>query len=805
MWSFSLEAGWSFDRLYARGRMWHVSGFSRTIKRILVAVVATSMLSVVVVATAPMERATAVSGGDFNPGIIITDSLFYDSGAMSETEIQSFLNAKIGTCTNGNCLNVLSTTVASRPPVTSSNTGNLVCTAFEGGTLSAAAIIYRAQVACGISAKVLLVTLQKEQSLVTSSAPSQSRLDRAMGMACPDTAPCAEYALGFGNQLYEGAKQLNFYKAGRFAKQPGSHAIGFHPNSACGSSVVNVQNYATAALYNYTPYQPNAASLANIGGVGDSCSSYGNRNFFVYYNNWFGPTDGLSGASPDTGTQVIVRDSAGKLWMYPGNGKGGWRSPTEIGQGWGGFSTITGVGDFDGDGHRDLLTVTEAGELWLYPTDGDLGWLTPKQLASGWSDKTAVFSAGDFNGDGFQDIMSRDADGFLWLHPGRVDGVIADAVRIGNGWGSMTAIFGAGDFDGDGKQDLLSRTSDGFLLLHRGNGRGGWLYPSQVGNGWAGFTSLTNPGDFNGDGTQDVLARDASGSMWLYPGNGRGSWLAPKKVGYGWGSMTAIVGPGSVAGKPFADRPGVGDLNADGARDVLAIDTAGSLWLYPGNGRGSWLAARKVATGWTDRTATFGVSDFNGDGVQDVLSRDTAGVLWMYSSDGNGGLTGPSQIGSGWETMTMVFGAGDVNGDRKPDVLARDGSGGLWLYPGDGNGGWLESKQVGWGWGGMTAIFSAGDFDGDGNQDIMARGAGGQLWLYSGTGASGWYLPVQIGQNWGGLTAMFSPGDFDGDLNTDILVRDARGDLSLFRGDGRGSWLAGSRIGWGWGGMSWIG
>jgi len=50
--------------------------------------------------------------------------------------------------------------------------------------------IYRVQVACGISAKVILVTLQKEQGLVTSRAPSEYALRAAMGMACPDTAPC---------------------------------------------------------------------------------------------------------------------------------------------------------------------------------------------------------------------------------------------------------------------------------------------------------------------------------------------------------------------------------------------------------------------------------------------------------------------------------------------------------------------------------------------------------------------------------------------------------------------------------------
>src|SRR5699024_1304734 len=41
-----------------------------------------------------------------------------------------------------------------------------------------------------------------------------------------------------------------------------------------------------------TPYQPNKAALAAGYGIGDACSAYGNRNFYNYYTDWFGPTHG---------------------------------------------------------------------------------------------------------------------------------------------------------------------------------------------------------------------------------------------------------------------------------------------------------------------------------------------------------------------------------------------------------------------------------------------------------------------------------------------------------------------------------
>jgi hypothetical protein len=287
------------------------------VRRGLTAAVATLLVGGSLAAIAPAEPALAFSGSEFMPGLIIADALFYDSAAMTEADIQLFLASK------GSGLAGYTFTVASRPAVYSTDTGKLRCQAFQGGTLlPASTIIYRAQVACGISAKVILVTLQKEQGLITKRAPSQSAMDRAMGYACPDTAPCAPTTLGFGNQVYSGALQLNTYKQSRFGRQPGVHSILFNPNSGCGSTQVNIQNYATAALYNYTPYQPNAAALANLGGTGDGCSSYGNRNFWVYYQNWFGSTLGNT-PYPVVSPGIVGNSTVGtSLTVRPGVWKG---------------------------------------------------------------------------------------------------------------------------------------------------------------------------------------------------------------------------------------------------------------------------------------------------------------------------------------------------------------------------------------------------------------------------------------------------------------------------------------------------
>lgn len=773
--------------------------------RVLVFVVAVAVLGAGLVSQQASSPARALSGSEFVAGNIISDSLFYDSQAMSQAEIQSFLQAQVGSCLNGQCLNTLSVPVNSRARITSSSTGNLVCDTFSGGTLSAAAIIYRVQTACGISAKVILVTLQKEQGLVTSRAPSQAALDRAMGMACPDTAPCAPATLGFGNQLYEGAKQLTTYRAARFGRQPGVQSIALNPDPGCGSAVVNVVNYATAALYNYTPYQPNAEALATTTGLGNYCSSYGNRNFWVYYNSWFGSTQGLSTASPDIAPGVLAIDSSGALLSYPGNGKGSWRGPITVGNGWGGMAAAFGVGDFDGDGHRDVIGVTAAGRMSLYPTDGRFGFLTPKTILDGWNTKTAIFSPGDFNGDGNQDIMARDAGGLLWLYPGLGRGKLGAPIQIGNGWGSFTSLLGAGDFNGDGNQDVFARTASGSLIVFLGNGRGSWLGSVVVGNGWQGFSSIVNAGDFNGDGRTDIVTRDGGGNVFLYPESGRTGWLTPSQIGSGWAAFASVLGAGAPAGRIFTDSPGMGDLTRDGARDLLSRDTQGVLWLYPGNGHAGFFARSKVADDWSGMTATLGNTDFNGDGQPDVLATDTAGALWLYGSNGSGGFLPRIQIGNGWLSMAAVIGAGDVDGDGFPDVLAVSTSGIMTLYPGNGQGGFLNSRQVGNGWNVMSAITSVGDFTGDGLPDLIARDSGGTLWLYPGNGSGGWGPRIQIGVGWSGMTTIFSPGDFNGDGNTDVLTRTASGLLYLYAGNGRGGFSSGAQIDSGWQIMNWLG
>ena len=245
----------------------------------------------------------ACTGEVFDPGNIISDNEFYNSTAMTETQIRDFIQLRGAACTNPNCLRAVRVTMADQP-------ADAYCTALAGGAgLDAAAVIARVAVACGVNPRVMLVTLQKESGLVTRTDPTPGTYAAAWGWHCPDTGPggtanCDPAYAGLANQAYGMAKQWSRYRVdpGKYTYQAGETAqILFNvAESGCGAAPVTITNQATAGLYNYTPYQPNQASLAAYPGTGDQCSSYGNRNFFYLYQSYFGSTGGGTPATTAT-------------------------------------------------------------------------------------------------------------------------------------------------------------------------------------------------------------------------------------------------------------------------------------------------------------------------------------------------------------------------------------------------------------------------------------------------------------------------------------------------------------------------
>ncbi len=239
----------------------------------------------------------APPGSAFDPGLVISDSVFFDFGSMTVQQIQDFLNTRVENCRAEDpaidCLKNVRVSIPETPATAPGEVGP--CKAIPAKEqASAAEVIHSIANACGINPRVLIVTLQKEQGLVTSTKPTSYMYRAAMGFGCPDSDPeiCGKVFVGLFNQLYRAAKQFRWYgnPEGSFTYWKPGRVISmrYNPKSSCGSKSFELKNQATANLYYYTPYTPNEAALTNLYGTGDSCSAYGNRNFWRFYHDWFG-------------------------------------------------------------------------------------------------------------------------------------------------------------------------------------------------------------------------------------------------------------------------------------------------------------------------------------------------------------------------------------------------------------------------------------------------------------------------------------------------------------------------------------
>ena len=171
----------------------------------------------------------SVNASAFNPEAVISDEDFFDANSLTAEEIQRFLERK------GSSLATYQTKD------------------IDGLEKRAADIIIRAAQTHGINPKVLLVLLQKEQSLIENPKPSQYSYDWATGFARCDSCSASDPKLaaykGFVMQVEKAAWRKKYYTLNpdKFQFKPGvMKLVDGYP--------VTPTNWATAALYNYTPH-----------------------------------------------------------------------------------------------------------------------------------------------------------------------------------------------------------------------------------------------------------------------------------------------------------------------------------------------------------------------------------------------------------------------------------------------------------------------------------------------------------------------------------------------------------------------
>ena len=241
-----------------------------------------------------LKKSSALSVSDFHAGNIISDYTMSNTSTMNESQIQEFLTKK-NPCGD---TNILRANYYSGYKYHIEN-GKFVCLSqetfeYNGVKQTAAQVIYEAARDYRINPQVLLVLIEKEQSLISDTWPNSIQYRSATGFGCPDTAECDSKYYGFRNQVRHAAELFRDVLDGGYTNYPvGQNFIYYNPNFACGGSQVYIENLATSALYRYTPYQPNAAAVANYPGT-SYCGAYGNRNFYALFLRWFGdPTNNV--------------------------------------------------------------------------------------------------------------------------------------------------------------------------------------------------------------------------------------------------------------------------------------------------------------------------------------------------------------------------------------------------------------------------------------------------------------------------------------------------------------------------------
>jgi len=327
---------------------------------------------------------------------------------------------------------------------------------------------------------------------------------------------------------------------------------------------------------------------------------------------------------------------------------------------------------------------------------------------------------GDVDGDGRLDLVSVGDHGSPYVNTDQ-HGVM---VWFGDGNGSwgvvMTGEFGygcvaLGDVNGDGLLDVgygmhhnYSGVDLGDQLLEvaLGDGSGSSWTPwddglATNGEDWGMFS--TDFADVDNDGDLDVGSNSfgCCAGVHVYLNQGDGTWV----------QSFGFVGGNS------ADEISFGDINGDGNADFAVSQQYGTVYLGDGSG-GFVLDDGNLPAGGSSGRLGVSLGDVNGDGREDLAFRTASGGLEVWAWSGPGAwveLSGALPASGPWEATQLV----DMNADGHIDLCAF-GNGQVRVWAGDGGGGWTEAASFTTPAPGYYEAFRAGgDVDHNGHPDLV--------------------------------------------------------------------------------------
>src|SRR6187549_1744830 len=532
-----------------------------------------------------------------------------------------------------------------------------------------------------------------------------------------------------------------------------------------------------------------------------------------------------------------------------------------------------GLADYNADGRADLVTL-EGTTLKLRTATAEASFGAATTAYAGTIDSSLLDGKGeelvgllDYNSDGRADLVSAKDTGTVQVYAAQAGGTFAAPVAQSGTIASSRIDYGgqqfatekpflrrtnactatgckwppakaaADDVNGDGRSDLLTVDSGGTAHVFRGTASG-----FETASPTDSLADQVDPAlydgvghyvidtaDVTGEGRADLVTIKGTGGVYVHPGRADRTFkpaieALPNTV------KPVMNGTGSF--EPIA----VGDVNADGYGDLVALDHAdsgGRIVTYSGQANGTF-AAGVSNLSVQDSALLDGVGgypldviDVTGDGYADMVTMATNGVIGVragsaagtFSGGGSASLNTILDDGSGEEPV----GLSDLTGDGKADLVSLTGqtlklraaqsSGAIFGAATTAYAGTIDSSLLD---GKGEELVGLLDYNSDGRADLVSAKDTGTVQVYAAQAGGTFAAPVaQSGTiassriDYGGQQfatekpflrrtnrctatgckwsqARAGQDDANGDGRSDLLTVDSGGTAHVFRGTASG-------------------
>lgn len=492
--------------------------------------------------------------------------------------------------------------------------------------------------------------------------------------------------------LGDGSGALGAGAAVQLNPTPGCDTTGDNPCVVRFPTGVAVGDFDEDGKPDLATSNTNTNNVAVVLGNGDG--TFGAATRFAL-NGGTGP-QGIAAADLDGDGHldlVTSNNTAGTLSVLPGDGNGGFGSPSSVPAGMS-LPTRLKLADVNEDGRQDAVIVAPGtpGRVAVLLGDGAGGFGTASLLSAGANLTSA--SVSDLNGDGHADLVaSSSGSNEVVVFEGDGTGAFGSPLAFGLGGGSNPQATAVADLDGDGRPDVVTANSnssatfvkDASVLLNTVNRTPAAANDSYQHVGADTSLVVGAPGvlgnDTDPDGntlTASLVTGPAHGTLTLNPDGSFGYQPTGAYVGSDSFTYKATDGTvdSNVATVTINVSAGCNGLPATITGNGIVNGTGGSDVIVTGNGNDA-----VSGNGGNDTICTFGGNDAvsAGSGNDHVDGGDgNDAISGGDGTDAVKGGAGDDALSGGAGTDTVVGGAGSdtLSGGSGTDVCAGDANGG---------------------------------------------------------------------------------------------------------------------------------